>query len=154
MSLNLHDIVRKAITYNYADGVFKLYRSKGQVNLKGLITASYAPAITIKGNFQSEADANLAHANLAGQNSITRKLYLYATSDREQRAWAIYRPLARSGDIIEDEHGGYWEVHAVEEDFSDAGWLALRCIYQSEPITLNIVEDDTDDGTSDNEPNP
>lgn len=47
------------------------------------MTAFYAPAENILGNFQSEGDAALDHANLAGQNTIIRKLYLYASNDRK-----------------------------------------------------------------------
>lgn len=146
--LNLHDIVRSAITQNYADAELKIYRSIGQENVGGVVTAFYAPAETILGNFQSEGDAALDHANLAGQNTIIRKLYLYASDDREARPWAEYRPLARSGDYIEDSKGGYWLITAVSEDFSDAGWECVRCTFQQTPVTLNIKESEDDDGDS------
>lgn len=140
--LNLHDIVRRAINQNYADAKLKIYRSIGQENVSGIMTAFYAPAETIRGNFQSEGDAALDHANLAGQNTIIRKLYLYASSDRKTRPWAQYRPLARTGDYIEDSKGGYWLITAVLEDFSDAGWECVRCTFEQTPITLNIKEDE------------
>ncbi|WP_443894650.1 hypothetical protein [Parasutterella excrementihominis] len=112
------------------------------------MTAFYAPAETIRGNFQSEGDSALDHANLAGQNTIIRKLYLYASNDRKTRPWAQYRPLARTGDYIEDSKGGYWLITAVLEDFSDAGWECVRCTFEQTPITLNIKEDENDDGDS------
>ena len=85
MSLNLHAIVRQTINANYADETFKLYRSVGQKNVGGIVQAYYAPPEEIQGNFQSEGDSALDHANLAGQNTIIRRLYLYASSDQKQR---------------------------------------------------------------------
>lgn len=142
MSLNLHAIVRQSINANYADETFKLYRSVGQKNVGGIVQAYYAPAEEIQGNFQSEGDSALDHANLAGQNTIIRRLYLFASSDQKQRPWAIYRPLARSGDYVEDSKGGQWLITAVIEDFSDAGWEAVRCTLQTTPQKLNIAEDE------------
>ncbi len=147
--LNLHDIVRSAITQNYADAELKIYRSLGQENVSGVVTALYAPAEPIRGNFQSEGDAALDHANLAGQNTIIRKLYLYSSDDRKTRPWSVYRPLARTGDYIEDSKGGIWIISAVLEDFSDAGWECVRCTFQQTPISLNIIkESENDDGDS------
>lgn len=145
MSLNLHAIVRSAINANYQDAKLKIYRSLGQQNVNGLVTAAYAPAEDIEGNFQSESDAALDHAELAGQNTIIRKLYLFACDDRKTRPWSIYRPLARSGDYIEDSYGGLWLITAVLEDFSSAGWESVRCTFQQTPVNLTIVEDDNDE---------
>lgn len=140
MSLNLHSIVRSAINVNYQDQQFDIYRSLGQKNINSIVQAFYAPAEVVLGNFQSEGDSALDHADLAGQNTIIRKLYLYATDDRKTRPWSIYRPLARSGDFIVDKHGGYWLITAVLEDFSDAGWVCVRCTFQEENPELNILE--------------
>lgn len=145
MSLNLHGIVRGAITANYADEQFTLYRSLGQVNVKGVLTASYAPAVTVMGNFQSEGDASLYHSENAGQNTIIRKLYLYAPADLVKRPWGVYRPLSRSGDYIVDKNGSFWLATAVLEDFSDAGWVCLRVTLQQGNITLNIQNGEEED---------
>ena len=64
MSLNLHAIVRQAINANYADEIFKLYRSVGQKNVGGVVQAYYAPPEEITGNFQSEV------LKLIGRNGI------------------------------------------------------------------------------------
>lgn len=137
--LNLHHIVRPAINANYPDGDFELFRSTGQSNQNGIVTATYSPAIPIKGNFQSEGDAALAHADMAGQNTIIRRLYVYACDNRGKRPWSVYRPLARSGDYIRDIHGGYWLVTAVLEDFSDVGWECLRVTFQQTTTSINVV---------------
>ena len=81
--MNLHNIVRGAIQSNLPDEEFTLYRSIGQVNNdEGIMTASYSQGETIKGNFQSDSDASLHFSGLSAQNSIIRKLYVYATDDR------------------------------------------------------------------------
>lgn len=138
MSLNLHDIVRHAITANKADDVFDLFRSAGQEMKDGIMTAVYAAPIRITGQFQSENDAALAHADMAGQNSIIRKLYVYAPDDLKTRPWSIYRPLARSGDYVRDRFGGYWLVTAVTEDFSECGWECLRVTFQQTTKSLPV----------------
>lgn len=137
--LNLHDIVRPVINANYPDCQLQLFRSTGQANVDGVMTATYAPPVSVWGNFQSEGDAALSHADLAGMNTIIRRLYLYASKDRKTRPWSIYRPLARSGDYVKDDRGGYWLVTAVTEDFSDVGWECLRVTFQQTPTSLNVI---------------
>ena len=144
MSLNLHDIVRNTITVNLADQPFSVIRSIGKTVINSVSVESYKRIDGFYGNFQSEGDAALNFANLSAQNSIIRRLYLYASSDKSTRAWTIYRPLARSGDYILDKDGNYWQVSAVIEDFSDAGWECVRITFQQTLPKLNIVEDDED----------
>ena len=141
MAMNLHKIVRGAIESNYPDDTLTLYRSVGQVNNdEGICVAGYAPGITIKGNFQPEGDAALNFSGLSAQNTIIRKLYVYASDDRAGRPWAMYRPLARSGDYVKDKRGDYWYVIAVTEDFSQVGWECLRVQLQQVAPELNIVK--------------
>jgi len=142
MSLNLHDIVRGAITANLDDQPFTLLRSVQSTVTNGVRVASYVRVEGLKGNFQSESDVSLNFSNNAAQNSIVRKLYLYATSDRATRPWAIYRPLARSGDYVINDKGEYWQVSSVIEDFSDAGWECLRVTFQQTPPNLSIIDTD------------
>lgn len=150
MSINLHGIVRPAINANYADEQLTLYRSQGQkTDERGIVKAYYAPAVTVMGSFQSEGDAALDHADLAGKNTIVRKLYLYAPADLVKRPWAVYRPLSRSGDFVVDSKGKFWLVTAVTEDFSDAGWVCLRVTLQTKNPTLEIYSDTEEEGGAD-----
>ena len=145
MSMNLHDIVRGAITINLEDQPFTLLRSTASGVTNGVRVAKYVKVEDLKGNFQSEGDAALNFSNNAAQNTIVRRLYLYADSDRASRAWSIYRPLARSGDYIVNNKGEYWQVSAVIEDFSDAGWECLRVTFQQTDPKLTIVEPTLDE---------
>ena len=149
MSMNLHDIVRGAINVNLEDQSFTLLRSTASGVTNGVRVAKYVKVEGLKGNFQSEGDAALNFSNNAAQNTIIRRLYLYATSDRSTRAWTIYRPLARAGDYVLNDKNEYWQVSAVIEDFSDAGWECLRVTFQQTDPKLTIVEPDVseDDNT-------
>lgn len=145
MSLNLHAIVRGAINANLEDQVFTLYRSLGMQNLEGMPVNTYQQGEEIKGNFQPEGDSALDHANLAGQNSSIRKLYVYAPNDPKLRPWGLYRALARTGDYLVDANGAWWFVIAVEEDYSATGWECLRVQMQDKDPKLSIKQEEIDD---------
>ena len=152
MSLNLHDIVRPAITFNKADSGFTVFRSVGQVNNRGVITAIYERYDGFKGQFQSEGDSALYHADLGTQSTVIRKLYLYAPDNISDRVWSVYRNQSRSGDFIRDDKGEYWLVSAVLEDFSQCGWECVRVTLQS--VKPSIKDKDGNDLTIDPTPEP
>lgn len=151
MSMNLHAIVRSAINRVHADQPFSIMRSQPTTVVNGVRVSQYEKIDGFTGNFQSEGDAALSYSNNAAQNTIVRRLYLYATDDRATRPWTIYRPLARSGDYVINAKGEYWKVEAVVEDFSDDGWELLRVTFQQTDPKLAIVE--TTPETTEEEPN-
>ena len=140
MSMNLHQIVRGAITRVHDDQTFSILRSLPSTVVNGVRVSEYERLDGFTGNFQSEGDAALNYSNNAAQNTIIRRLYLYATDDRATRPWTIYRPLARSGDYVINDKGEYWKVEAVVEDFSDDGWEQLRVTFQQTDPKLKIRE--------------
>lgn len=142
--MNLHEIVRGAIIRIHDDQDFTLLRSLPSEVKNGVRIAQYLRVEGLAGNFQSEGDAALSYSNNAAQNTIVRRLYLYATDDRANRPWTIYRPLARSGDYIVNAKSEYWKVEAVVEDFSDDGWELLRVTFQQTEPKLAIVEPATE----------
>lgn len=144
MSMNLHAIVRGAITRVHDDQPFSILRSLPTTVVNGVRVSQYEKLDSFTGNFQSEGDAALSYSNNAAQNTIVRRLYLYATDDRATRPWTIYRPLARSGDYVVNAKGEYWKVEAVVEDFSDDGWELLRVTFQQTEPKLAIVETTTE----------
>ena len=144
MSMNLHAIVRGAITRVHDDQSFSILRSLPTTVVNGVRVSQYEKIDGFTGNFQSEGDAALSYSNNAAQNTIVRRLYLYATDDRATRPWTIYRPLARSGDYIVNAKSEYWKVEAVVEDFSDDGWELLRVTFQQTEPKLAIVETTTE----------
>lgn len=149
MSMNLHAIVRGAITRVHDDQAFSILRSLPTTVVNGVRVSQYEKIDGFTGNFQSEGDAALNYSNNAAQNTIVRRLYLYATDDRATRPWTIYRPLARSGDYVINAKGEYWKVEAVVEDFSDDGWEQLRVTFQQTDPKLTIKEPDLE-----SEPDP
>lgn len=145
MSLNLHQIVRGAINYNNPDEQLTLYRSTGQTaNINGIKTALYEAPETVMGQFQAENDAALQFADLAGKNSIIKRLYLYSDESPETRPWGMDRPIARFGDVVCDRFGRYWLTIAVLDDFSSVGWVSLRVQLQQTGIKLTIKDSEND----------
>ena len=140
MSLNLHNLVRGVITVNKADSPFTVFRSEGQQNVGGIMTALYTKIEGYTGQWQSEGDSALYHADLGTQSTITRKVYLHAPKDKSSRVWSVYRLNSRSGDYLQDDEGNYWLVTAVLEDFSDVGWECLRVTLQQTAPKITIKE--------------
>ena len=59
MSLNLHAIVRPAINMNKQDLPFTVYRSIGQMIVRGVVTAYNSKQTGYMGQIQSEGDCAL-----------------------------------------------------------------------------------------------
>ena len=139
--MNLHALVRGAVQAVKPDTVLTLFRSIGvdESDPRGLGEAQYLPGITVRGNVQSEGDAALNFSEHAGQNTVVRRIYLYAPKSPHERPWAMWRPLSRIGDIIVDEDGNHWFVDAVVEDFSADGWVSVRATLQNAPIPMAIA---------------
>lgn len=134
MSLNLHQIVRTAITFNHPDEKLLHVRSTGQSESddEGKIAPCYEEE-TVTAQVQSVGDASLFHANLANQNSIVRRIYLYSPADALTQPSGVFRPLARNGDYLRRDDGTWWLVVAIEDNFSDVGWVSVRAVLQVNP---------------------
>lgn len=147
--MNLHQIVRRAITRVKPDEAFTVYRSVGQQNSGGIMTACYRRVDGFTGQWQSEGDAALYHAELGSQSTIQRKLYLYAPDDAATRPWSVYRKESRGGDLILDSRGDWWMVAAVLEDYSAVGWECLRVTLQQTPPRVTLVDESEEGGDGD-----
>lgn len=134
MALNLHHVVRGAINAVHPDEPVQLFRALGsEPDENGFAQPQYKRLKGIKAQVQSEGDAALFHADMAGQNSIVRRFYLYAPKDFKGQTADIFRPLSRSGDYILRQDGTVWAVDAVIENFSGVNWLCVRATLQLEP---------------------
>lgn len=128
---NLHDIVRNAIVTNHPDESVWRYRSLGQKNVAGKYVPEYGDPEQLDAQIQSESDESLYHADRAGENDITKNFYVYSPFNPGERVSGIFRPLARSGDMIyRNSENTWWLVTALVEDFSDVGWCKVRCTMQ------------------------
>ncbi|MDR1921101.1 MAG: hypothetical protein LBS31_05070 [Candidatus Adiutrix sp.] len=131
--MNLHAIANGLISAVHPNETVTLYRATGQMNVRGEIKAVYAAGEAVKAQIQSEGDDALAHsdavASRVGQNETNRRFYLLAANQADKPA-GLVRPLARSGDLLQRQDETWWLITALTEDFSAAGWVAVRATLQ------------------------
>lgn len=124
IGVNLHHVVRGAITSLHPDETCELYQSIGQRNVKGKVTPVYSAPQEIKANFQPDNDA-LKHAEAMNDTPLSETVYLYSDSPvpvmGEKRL-----PMTRTGDILKRSDGTYWLVTTISEDWSWDGWCCIN----------------------------
>lgn len=134
MGLNLHGIVRGAINSVHPDEEVQIVRSSGSVpDESGFAVPEFVHLTGIMAQIQSESDAALFHADMAGANSIVRRIYLFTPRDVSDQPAGIFRPLTRSGDYIVQRDGTVWLVTAIIENFAGVNWICVRATMQIEP---------------------
>ena len=105
MGINLHNVVRGAITAIHPDESCTLYQSLGQRNIKGVVKSVYSAPKQILANFQPSTDP-LQHTDGKNVTPVHERVYLY--SDMELPVMGIKRlPMLRTGDIILRSDGTY-----------------------------------------------
>lgn len=129
--LNLHNIVRGAITAVHPDETVTLYRSTGQVNEYGVVKAQYAPPLTVKAQVQSAGGESLQLVEKTSQDTAVMSFYLYA--DAAMPPAGIERPFARGGDMIRRDNGTWWLVTGTSDDFARVGWVCVLGTLQELP---------------------
>ena len=122
--MNLHSLVREAITTLHPDETVTLRQSTGQQNVRGRIIPVYAPAQMMNAQIQSLGQNDLAQVEQTSSTKIDRKAYLYAPIPA-MPPQGIVRPLARNGDMIQRSDGTWWLVTAMIEDFTASGWVCV-----------------------------
>jgi len=129
--MNLHAIVRGAVTALHPDETVTLYQSTGQTNDLGRIVPTYAGAQTVRAQIQSLSAEDLAHVDEASRTEVSRKAYLFAP-DAALPPAGIIRPLARNGDFIRRADNTWWLVTGILEDFTASGWVCVAVTQQLE----------------------
>lgn len=142
--VNLHAVVRTAITALHPDETVILRQSVGQTNVRGRITPVYGPAQTVQAQIQSLGPNDLAQTEQTSTTRVDRKAYLYAP-DASLPPQGIVRPLSRNGDMLQRADGTWWLVTAMIEDFTASGWVCVGITQQVDGPDLSASE--TDDGT-------
>ncbi len=144
--INLHQIVRSAITTLHPDVAATLYQSTGQAaTTGGQIKATYAPGRPIIVQAQSINPSELYHVDKVGQESASRKFWLNSPSSAAEITTGIVRPLGRNGDLFQIDAGAewfaglWWLVDALIEDFSLSGWVSVNATLQVNPPDLSLV---------------
>ena len=146
MPLNLHDIVRGAINIVNPDEDVWLIQNTGQTNVKGRITASYAPAQKVKAQVQTLSGDDLTVMNDTERTERDRKFYLYAETKTGNAPSGIIRPLGKSGDFMRRNDGTYWKVYNVSEDYTTDGWVLVLASQQVDvPEQVKSLMEEIDD---------
>ena len=152
MTLNLHSIVRTAITANFADETIQLVRSAGSINVKGRIQANYYPALTLKAQVQTLNGDDLQVIGETERTERDRKFYIMASPSMGMvPAGQVRVRVARTGDFIyRPAYSTFWKIYNVAEDFSPAGWVQVLASEQTEVPSdvLSAVTPDDDDNVT------
>lgn len=129
--MNLHNIVRSAITTVNPDEQITLYKAIGQENVKGSVIPKYADPLIVSSQWQPLDADRLAQLEMVNQTVSAEQVFLY--SDKSQPISGISRtPIARTGDFL--KRGGSWYlVTAVLEDWSNVGWINVEVTLQTRP---------------------
>ena len=144
--LNLHDLVRGAINIINPDEVVWLIQNISQTNVKGRITASYAPAQKVKAQVQTLSGDDLTVVNATQRTERDRKFYLYAETKTGNAPSGSIRPLGKSGDLIRRNDGTYWKVYNVSEDYTTDGWVLVLASQQVDvPEQVKALMEEIDD---------
>lgn len=141
--MNLHNIVRGTIEAVKPDQDMVIFRSLGTFTRDedSLVNRPDVMAgLAVRGQIQSMSADSIVQTERITISSIVRKIYLYSDDQASKAPWALWRPLARSGDYISDARGNQWCVDAVLEDFTDVGWVCVQAILQTPKDTFNIKE--------------
>ena len=146
MPLNLHDIVRGAINIVNPDEDVWLIQNIGQTNVKGRITASYAPAQKVRAQVQTLSGDDLTVMNDTERTERDRKFYLYSNTETGNAPSGIIRPLGKSGDFMRRNDGTYWKVYNVSEDYTTDGWVLVLASQQVDvPEQVKTLMEEIDD---------
>ena len=147
--INLHGLVRSAITALHPDEAMALRQSIGQRNERGRVTPVYGPAQVVQAQVQSLKQDDLAQKEATSNTRIDRKAYLFAP-DAALPPQGIVRPLGRTGDMLQRADGTWWLVTAMIEDFTASGWVCVGITQQVDGPDLSASEPDGENGEAAN----
>lgn len=128
--INLHDVVRPVIPILHPDENVVLVQSTGDVNVRGIVTPTWATPETVVAQIQSMGADELkaqTDVSVAGEQ---RKCWLYSDTAAHLTPDGIVRPLARGGDLIRRADGSWWYVAGLQEDFTASGWVSVHIAQQ------------------------
>ena len=128
--LNLHDVVRGAIPALHPDETVDLVQCVGRVNVRGVVQSNYVYGGCVQAQIQSFKSDDLQAMAETARTEIQRKCYLYSETVGGVIPQGIVRTLERGGDFLRRADGTYWLVAGMVEDFSGAGWVAVRIVQQ------------------------
>lgn len=137
--INLHHIVRAPITNVHPDEALLWYQNLGAQNVGGILKPSFADPLPLVAQVQSESDAALMHADRAGMNTETVKVYLYWNT--QKAPLNLDRFTAKGGDMFKRSDGSWWLITGLTDNFADVGWVSCRAVRQVNPPEVIVNAD-------------
>ena len=134
--MNLHNLVRQAVTGVNPDQTVILLQSDGQTVVNYKQVAAWKPAVEVKAQVQPTADKAITWLYQSRQNAIWRDCYLYGEVN------GLSRAAATGGDLLYFE-GFEWQVDQVLEAWSaTCDWTKVRVIQlrKCEPPEVGSAE--------------
>lgn len=128
--VNLHQVVRGAIPLLHPDEHVLLIQSTGQENVRGIVSPTYADAVSVIAQIQSMGNDDLRAMNDTWRVEHQRKCYLFSETPAGIIPQTIVRTLERGGDLLRRADGSWWLITGMMEDFSNAGWVSVRIVEQ------------------------
>ena len=135
--INLHDVVRSAITAIHPDENCILYQSIGQRNIKSKTRPVYAAPKNVKANFQPLDAEALKHVEALSVTGVDEQVFLY--SGEPTPVTGQQRIPTRTGDFIR-RGDTFWLVTAVFEDWTWDGWANVGVHRQVTPPDFSASE--------------
>lgn len=136
--INLHNVVRSAITSIHPDENCILYKSLGQRNVKGKVVPVYAEPQSVMASFQPLDTDALRHFDAMNQTPCSEQVFLYSEDIGVSGQHRL--PITRTGDIIQREDNTYWLVIKVLEDWTWDGWANVGVDRQTTPPDFSASE--------------
>lgn len=125
-NLNLHDIVRGAITQVNDDQPATLYSSTGYTNNQGILTPTYTVG-NIMVQAQAKDHSGLVHDRALNYSTSFMTVYAYGNlSDLD-------RPSGKGNDLL-NIAGKWWSITQVNEWWPD--WCSVEITQQVDAATL------------------
>lgn len=127
--MNLHDLVRAAITSIHPDENCLLVQAMGQTNIKGVITQSYGEPLPIVAQWQPSPQ-RLDHYEKMSDTMISYNVYLYSDISFAVEG-QTRRPIQRGGDWLYRNVDNCWYlITQVSENWSTDGWASVIATQQ------------------------
>lgn len=128
--MNLHKIANAAVKNVHPNEYVTLFKSVGQVNVKGIVKSQYLAPELMEAQVQEDADSGLRHTDTVNQTGHVKRFYVNKYNDANRLSpMSLMRQKQRQGDIILRADGTYWLVTQVLEEFD------LHVVLKAELLT-------------------
>lgn len=127
--MNLHDIVRGAITQVNPDESGTMFVSTGRTNVRGILTPTFS-SVNAQLQIQAQKHTPLQHERGALYTNSFLTIYAYGKFDD------LSRPLGKGGDFAAFR-GGWWYITQFLEWWPD--WCAFEVTQQLNAANIETL---------------